>query len=45
MTTRLALALATRAYILEGGRGRYSGAPQELIDNPDMLHSAYLLRD
>ena len=42
---QVALQLATRAYILEGGRIRYSGTAQELSDNPEMLHSAYLLRD
>jgi len=41
----LALDLATRAYVLESGRIAYSGTAQELIDNPDLLHSAYLLRD
>jgi branched-chain amino acid transport system ATP-binding protein len=40
----VALGLAKRAYILEGGRIRYSGTAQELKDNPDLLHSAYLLR-
>ena len=40
----VALGLANRAYILEGGRIRYSGTAQELKDNPDLLHSAYLLR-
>jgi branched-chain amino acid transport system ATP-binding protein len=40
----VALGLAKRAYILEGGRIRYSGTAQELKDKPDLLHSAYLLR-
>ena len=40
----VALGLADRAYVMEGGRIRYSGRAQELRDNPDLLHSAYLLR-
>ena len=40
----VALGLANRAYILEGGRIRYEGTAQELKDNPELLHSAYLLR-
>lgn len=40
----VALGLANRAYILEGGRIRYSGTAQELKANPELLHSAYLLR-
>ncbi|HXZ65203.1 MAG TPA: ABC transporter ATP-binding protein [Streptosporangiaceae bacterium] len=40
----LALGLATRAYILEGGRIRFSGAARELREQPDLLRSAYLLR-
>ena len=39
----LALKLATRAYALEGGRIRYSGTAAELIERPELLHSAYLL--
>jgi len=39
----VALALANRAYVLEGGRIQYSGTAAELRDNPDLLHSAYLL--
>jgi branched-chain amino acid transport system ATP-binding protein len=39
----VALDLAQRAYVLEGGRIRYDGTAAELRDNPDMLHSAYLL--
>ena len=39
----VALSLATKAYVLEGGRVRYSGTSQELTEHPDMLHSAYLL--
>ena len=40
----VALGLATTAYVMEGARIRYSGTAQELSDNPDLLHSAYLLR-
>ncbi len=40
----VALKLATRAYILEGGRIRFSGAASELRDEPELLRSAYLLR-
>ena len=40
----VALGLANRAYVLEGGRIRYDGTAQELKDNPELLHSAYLLR-
>jgi branched-chain amino acid transport system ATP-binding protein len=39
----VALALATTAYVIEGGEIRYSGTAAELRDNPDMLHGAYLL--
>ena len=41
----VALALAKTAYVIEGGRIRYSGPAQTLIDQPELLHSAYLLRD
>ena len=41
----VALALAETAYVLEGGRIRYSGPAQTLKDDPSLLHSAYLLRD
>jgi branched-chain amino acid transport system ATP-binding protein len=40
----VALALANTVYVLEGGRVRYHGTAAELRDNPDILHSAYLLR-
>jgi branched-chain amino acid transport system ATP-binding protein len=40
----LALGLARRAYVMEGGRIQYSGTAAELRDKPDLLHSAYLLR-
>jgi branched-chain amino acid transport system ATP-binding protein len=39
----VALSLATNAYVIEGGEIQYSGTAAELRDNPDMLHSAYLL--
>jgi branched-chain amino acid transport system ATP-binding protein len=40
----VALGLANRAYVLQGGRIRYEGTAQQLHDDPDLLHSAYLLR-
>jgi branched-chain amino acid transport system ATP-binding protein len=40
----VALGVAKTAYVLEGGRIRYEGTAQELKSNPDLLHSAYLLR-
>jgi branched-chain amino acid transport system ATP-binding protein len=40
----VALGLATSAYILEGGRIRFSGLASDLRDNPRLLSSAYLLR-
>jgi branched-chain amino acid transport system ATP-binding protein len=40
----VALGLAQRAYVMEGGRIRFSGQAQELKDNPELLHSAYLFR-
>ena len=42
---QLALGLANAAYVLEGGRIRYSGKAAELRDNPELLSSAYLLRE
>ena len=41
----VALGLATTAYVMESARIRYSGTAKELNDNPDLLHSAYLLRE
>jgi branched-chain amino acid transport system ATP-binding protein len=38
----VALALAQRAYVLEGGRIRYSGTARELKERPDLLRSAYM---
>jgi branched-chain amino acid transport system ATP-binding protein len=40
----VALGLAERAYIMEGGRIQFAGMASELRENPDLLHSAYLLR-
>jgi len=40
----VALALANSAYVLERGRVRYHGTAADLRENPDILHSAYLLR-
>ena len=40
----LALSLARRAYVMEGGRLLYSGLATELREHPDLLASAYLLR-
>jgi branched-chain amino acid transport system ATP-binding protein len=40
----IALGLAQRAYVLEGGRVRFSGLASELRDKPELLESAYLLR-
>lgn len=40
----VALSLAKGAYVLEGGRVRYSGSASELTERPELLHSAYLLR-
>ena len=39
----VALSLATKAYVLEGGIIRYSGTATELTEKPELLHSAYLL--
>jgi branched-chain amino acid transport system ATP-binding protein len=40
----VALGLANRAYLLEGGELRFSGLARELRDQPELLRSAYLLR-
>jgi branched-chain amino acid transport system ATP-binding protein len=40
----VALGLAERAYILQGGRIRFEGSAKALQDDPELLHSAYLLR-
>jgi branched-chain amino acid transport system ATP-binding protein len=41
----LALGMARRAYVMEGGRIQYSGDAKPLQDSPELLHSAYLLRE
>jgi branched-chain amino acid transport system ATP-binding protein len=41
----VALGLAESAYVLEGGRIQYHGSARRLRDEPELLHSAYLLRD
>jgi branched-chain amino acid transport system ATP-binding protein len=40
----LALGLAGHAYVMEGGRLRFSGLASQLRDQPELLRSAYLLR-
>ncbi|MGH3320670.1 MAG: ABC transporter ATP-binding protein [Streptosporangiaceae bacterium] len=40
----VALALAHRAYVMEGGTIQFSGLASELEQRPEFLHSAYLLR-
>jgi branched-chain amino acid transport system ATP-binding protein len=40
----IALGLAQRAYVLEGGRIRFSGLASDLRERPELLESAYLLR-
>jgi branched-chain amino acid transport system ATP-binding protein len=40
----VALGLANRAYIMNGGRIEYSGDAAELRERPELLHMAYLLR-
>ena len=39
----VALGLAETAYVIEGGRIHYRGPAQTLKDQPELLHSAYLL--
>jgi branched-chain amino acid transport system ATP-binding protein len=41
----VALGLAQTAYVLERGRIHYHGTAQRLKDEPDLLQSAYLLRE
>jgi branched-chain amino acid transport system ATP-binding protein len=41
----VALGLAEKAYVIEGGRIVYDGTAADLKANPDKLHSAYLLRE
>jgi branched-chain amino acid transport system ATP-binding protein len=40
----LALGLAYRAHVMEGGELRFSGLATELTERPELLESAYLLR-
>ncbi len=40
--THIALRLAHHVCVMERGRIRFSGAPEALRQNPDILHSAYL---
>jgi branched-chain amino acid transport system ATP-binding protein len=40
----VALGLAERAYVMEGGKLRFSGLASELKERPELLESAYLLR-
>ena len=40
--THIALKISHFAYVMERGRIRFSGAPKELEQNMDILHSAYL---
>jgi branched-chain amino acid transport system ATP-binding protein len=40
--TTLALALSSRAHVMERGKIVFSGAPEALIQRPEILHSAYL---
>jgi len=41
----IALSLAKGAYVMEGGHVQYSGTAAELQEHPELLHSAYLLRE
>jgi len=41
----VALGLARRAYVMEGGRIQFNGMARELREKPELLQSAYLLRD
>lgn len=40
--THIALKIADTAYVMERGKICFSGEPRALVDNPDILHSAYL---
>jgi branched-chain amino acid transport system ATP-binding protein len=40
--THIALRIANHVCVMERGRIRFSGGPEELRANPDILHSAYL---
>jgi branched-chain amino acid transport system ATP-binding protein len=39
----VALGLANRVHVMDRGRIEFSGSAQELKQNPDLLHSSYLL--
>ena len=41
----VALAVSKSAYVIEGGQIRYKGTAAELKERPELLQSAYLLRD
>jgi branched-chain amino acid transport system ATP-binding protein len=41
----VALGMANSVYVLEAGRIRYHGTAAELRENPELLQSAYLLRE
>jgi branched-chain amino acid transport system ATP-binding protein len=41
----VALGVSKSAYVIEGGEIRYSGSAAELREHPELLQSAYLLRD
>lgn len=43
--TTVALQLATTALLMERGKITWSGSSQELQDNPELLHQAYLAGD
>ncbi|MGQ0682125.1 ABC transporter ATP-binding protein [Bradyrhizobium sp.] len=40
--THIALKIADKAYVMERGMICFAGLPQDLISNPEILHSAYL---
>ncbi|WP_338696754.1 ABC transporter ATP-binding protein [Bradyrhizobium sp. 26S5] len=40
--TNIALRISDRVHVMERGHIRFSGEPEELRQNPDILHSAYL---
>jgi branched-chain amino acid transport system ATP-binding protein len=40
--THIALRISHHAYVMERGHIRFSGSPDALRQNPDILHSAYL---
>ena len=40
--TTVALAVSSRAYVLERGRMAFAGSSEELRSRPEILHSSYL---